>query len=114
MNHKKLEDSRFFWIGLLLSLFYGAGEFLQLVQIGPLFLRWHLSDFGFPFAFTLWSKWLLKLPPTYAIIAGGVFATAFELGQFSIGKGDPIDLVMFALSVLTGLVIIRITTNEIS
>jgi hypothetical protein len=106
VRHKESEDSLYFWIGLL-SLFYGAGEFLQLMHIGPLFLRWHLSDFGFPFMFALWAKWLLKLPSTYAMIAGGIFATAFELFQFSIGNGDPIDLAMFAASVIVGLIIIK-------
>jgi hypothetical protein len=106
-EQKESEALQYFFISLL-GLMYVAGETLQYMEIGPIFLRWHLSDLGFPFVFAVWLGFLFKCSPVCGLVAGGLFASAFELLQFANGNGDPLDLVMFATSVILGLVIVKL------
>lgn len=41
-------ESRGFWIASLVASMYVVGNGFKMLILGPQFLRWHLSDFGFP------------------------------------------------------------------
>lgn len=107
MFDKDSSKSSAFFVIAIISLLYGAGEMLQLALVGPNWVRWYLSDFGFPFSFAVSAMVFLKLKPAYAIMAGGLVAVSWELFQFSQGEGDPIDVLVFVIAVSIGLIIVR-------
>ena len=107
MFDKDSSKSSEFYVIAIISVLYFAGEMLQLALIGPNWVRWYLSDFGFPFSFAVTAMVYLKLKPTYAILAGGLVAICYEVFQFSQGDGDPIDVLVFVIAVTIGLAIIR-------
>jgi hypothetical protein len=92
-------------IVISLGILYFVGEMLQLSLIGPNWLRWHLSGLGFPLA-TAWIFALItsrKYHPAIYIIAGGVLAVICELAfDYSIGQGDPIDMLCYLASTVFG------------
>ena len=47
----------------ILGLTYAVGEFLQWGVIGPNWIRWHLSDFGFSFSCAGAAIYLFGLTP---------------------------------------------------
>ena len=58
---------------LLLGLLYSVGEMIQHMMVGPNWLRWHLSDFGFPLSVAMIVSLVTgyKLHPALYVLLGG-------------------------------------------
>ena len=91
----------------LLGTTYIAGEILQVSAIGPDWLRWHLSDFGFVLSVAWSLMTLFGIKPKYGLAIAYIFANAYEGWQFYNQSGDIIDVILFALALLIGLWLTR-------
>lgn len=97
------------WSGfLLLGTLYALGEVIQLLQWGPRWLRFHLSDFGFTFAIGLLLHLLFGVSLLWAYTVAYLFAMALEIFQFSTNKGDLLDILAMSLSFTIAIIIVRI------
>ena len=97
---------------ILLAFLYSLGEMMQRFEAGPLWVRWHLSDFGFPFIFVLWMRLFLRIHPAYCLLVGGAFATMTEVVQFYFGHGDPIDVAVYIAAVFIGFLLVSGKEHE--
>jgi len=101
------------FLASLLSLTYGIGELIQWQMIGPDWLRWHLSDFGFPLSIGAALHGIFRIPAIIGVPLSGIAGIAFEMLQFSQGTGDPIDVVCLIAGTVVGM-IIALKTRKLS
>jgi len=93
-----------------LSLLYLIGEYFQIEMIGPNWLRWYLSDFGFIFAIALTINKVIKstkLSFTISFAAAVIFEMTliFEIVTFTHWVGDLPDIGVFTTAYLIGLLL---------
>jgi len=95
----------------ILGLLYLFGEMSQVFSFGPLWLRWHLSDFGFPLALagTLVTLWHVKTTKV-ALLVATTIAMLLEVFQgltssITSSGFDPIDFGLFAIACIVGFAI---------
>lgn len=101
MTQNRLYEPAQKWFGRL-GVLHGLGLATQFFEVGPWWIRWYLADAGFVFACAYIAKMLLRLPLKYGLVAALIIACAVEAYQFSINKGDRMDVVVFILFVLGG------------
>lgn len=95
-------------IVLAASLLYFVGEGLQFFHIGPAWIRHHVSDAGivpgigismilcYRFSLSIYRVKMCRLACWIALI----LFLAYELLQFTVGKGDIIDVVAYHIGFL--------------
>lgn len=85
---------------------YSIGESMQSFEIGPSFLRWHLSDFGFSAAISLLIYIVFGFKPWKGLLFGAILALFYEVEiQGFVGKADPIDILAILSGYLLGLIL---------
>ena len=92
-----------------LPLLYILGESSQYLLIGPNWLRWHLSDFAFPFVICYFfsSITIGRFHPRIGMIIGGVLGVIAESIFTILSDGrvgfDVIDIACFFVATILGI-----------
>jgi len=97
----KAEKKVFIIIGSL----YAIGEILQKINFIPNWIRWHLSDVGFPIIFAYVLNYLFKIKFKYTLLISYIFCLCFEYLLQSKGKIediDKLDILAYTLGVILG------------
>lgn len=81
---------------------------MQILNIGPWYIRWYLSDLVFPLGVSLVIKHYCNTTVSQSILISCAIAIAYESLQFLINKGDVIDITLYIIGTIIGLCYIKL------
>jgi len=87
-----------------LGLLSAIGLILQFFPAVPYWLRWHLASFGFVFITTYGLMYQFKWSWWVSLLISMLISVGFELYQFSYGRGDWIDMYVYAFACVISLI----------
>lgn len=102
-------------IVVIFSLFYIFGELLQYSEIGPNWLRWYMSDFGFSACIcsSIYTFSRKRVGLEVGLFAGAFIGLIYELLQFYQDCGDIIDMLMIGGGAFICLILVTLSRRHL-